>query len=82
MSMVGQDMVSMNLHNNYNMGYVGEFFLGSETPQKIRVMFDTGSANSWVLSSDVAQSMDVEKREKHFFYDPQISPTFEDPEYK
>ena len=54
MSMVGQNMVSMYLKNNYNMGYVGEFFLGTETPQKIRVMFDTGSANSWVLSSDVA----------------------------
>ena len=82
MSMVGQDMVSMNLDNKYNMGYVGEFFLGSETPQKIRVMFDTGSANSWVLSSEVAQNMDAEKREKHFFYDPESSPTFEEPEYK
>ena len=32
MSMVGQDMVTMNLKNTMNMGYVGEFYLGSGEP--------------------------------------------------
>ena len=42
----------MTLDNSENMGYVGEFFLGSENPQKIRALFDTGSANSWILSKE------------------------------
>ena len=45
-------------------------------------MFDTGSANSWVLPTAAAEGMTDEKREEHFFYDPESSPTFEDPDYK
>ena len=55
--MIGQNEVTMNLQNKYNMGYTGEFHLGSENPQKIRVMFDTGSANSWILSAEAVDKM-------------------------
>jgi hypothetical protein len=49
----------MPMKNNNNYGYVGEYFLGSEGGpedsctgelQKIRILLDTGSANSWIRS--------------------------------
>ena len=50
MGTVGSDHVRMSLDNMWNFGYVGEFYLGSGEPQLIRVLFDTGSANSWIIS--------------------------------
>ena len=41
----------MDMKNNYNFGYTGTIYLGSNK-QPIRVIFDTGSANSWILSKD------------------------------
>jgi hypothetical protein len=49
----------MNLKNNNNYGYIAEFYLGSMGTeagdctgerQKIRILLDTGSANSWIMS--------------------------------
>lgn len=39
----------MDLHNEWNYGYTGTIYLGSDK-QPIRAIFDTGSANSWILS--------------------------------
>ena len=62
-STIGQGEVVMTLDNTENMGYVGEFYLGSESPQKIRALFDTGSSNSWILSKEAGDIMSEEKQE-------------------
>ena len=49
---IGEGKARVDLANNWNYGYIGEFHLGSGTPQKIRAMFDTGSANSWIRSTE------------------------------
>ena len=52
--------VVLTSHNEYNLGYSAEIYLGSESnPQKIRAMFDTGSANAWILSSKAAEKMEI-----------------------
>ena len=50
MGTISEDRVTLDLVNTWNYGYIGEFYLGTGSPQKIRAMFDTGSANSWILS--------------------------------
>ena len=52
MGTIEKGKVSLDLINTWNYGYVGEFYIGSGSPQKIRAMFDTGSANSWILSKE------------------------------
>lgn len=44
-------LLEMDMANNFNFGYTGTFYLGSDK-QPIRAIFDTGSANSWILSKD------------------------------
>ena len=61
------------------MGYIGEFHLGSGTPQKIRAIFDTGSANSWILSKEASEKMSNMKKNEHNFFDKSLSPTFVEP---
>ena len=60
----------MDLNDEENIGYIGEIYLGSDdNPQKIRAIFDTGSANSWILSKEAVNKMGFFKRGKHNFYD-------------
>ena len=80
MGTVGQGEVTMQLENTENMGYVGEFYLGSGSPQKIRALFDTGSANSWILSKEAIDIMGMFKKGKHNWFDKTLSPTFNEPE--
>ena len=47
---IGENHVNMFLQNNNNYGYVGTFYLGSGEYQKIRILLDNGSANSWIKS--------------------------------
>ena len=42
------------LTNSQNLSYVGELYMGTPVPQKIRAIFDTGSANPWILSKEAA----------------------------
>merc|ERR1712228_455398 len=57
---VGNDHVHMLLQNNQNYGYIGTFYLGSQSDeegdqgelQPIRILLDTGSANSWIMSKE------------------------------
>ena len=68
----------MDLNNSGNVGYLGEIYLGSEdNPQKIRALFDTGSANSWILSKE---AVSFSKRDKHNFYDKDQSLTIDEPD--
>ena len=60
---IGNDHVSMPLDNMWNFGYIGEFYLGSGTPQKTRALFDTGSANSWIISKEAVEKMDEKEQE-------------------
>ena len=60
MGNVGSDHVAMPLDNMFNYGYVGEFYLGSDEPQQVRVLFDTGSANSWILSKQAIEQKSEE----------------------
>ena len=60
------------------MSYTGELFIGSgENPQKIRCIFDTGSANPWVLSKQGTRDMDPD--DDAWYFDPELSPSFEEP---
>ena len=79
-STIGQGEVAMTLDNTENMGYVGEFYLGSESPQKIRALFDTGSANSWILSKEAGEIVSEAKKQEHNWFDKSLSTTFTEPE--
>ena len=62
------------LTNSQNLSYIGELYIGGGKPQKVRCIFDTGSANPWILSKQGAVNMPP-KHERHPF-DPEMSPTF------
>jgi len=49
--MVNQDegKVGLDLDNSWNYAYIATVYLGSPA-QPIRALFDTGSANAWVIS--------------------------------
>ena len=66
-STTGKKTVTTNLHrtnfkvkepltNSQNLSYIGELYLGSPSPQKVRAIFDTGSANPWILSKEAAKN--------------------------
>jgi len=65
------------LTNSQNLSYIGELYIGGGKPQKVRCIFDTGSANPWILSKQGAANMPP-KHERHPF-DPEMSPTFKEP---
>ena len=64
--------VREELNNESNIAYMGDLYFGSP-PQKIRAIFDTGSANPWVITKNA--------REDHSF-DTSKSTTFKDPPTK
>jgi len=66
---------SVALKNFANTNYIGEIQIGNP-PQKIRALFDTGSANSWVLSTDCRNAKTI--RENHMFFNPDSSSSYED----
>lgn len=49
---INNDHVLMPLTNNQNYGYIGKFWVGSGEPQEIKILLDTGSANSWISGFD------------------------------
>ena len=86
---VSEDLISMPLDNQYNFGYIGEFYLGSVDTsvdeddtvnrgelQKIRILLDTGSPNSWVFSNEVCDDV------MYSCFDPNLSRggTYREPE--
>ena len=52
-------------------------YIGTGTPQKLRVIFDTGSANPWILSTEGAKTLDPNF--ENYTFDKTKSPTFEEP---
>ena len=47
--------------------YVADIYVGNNPPQKIRALFDTGSANTWILNKK------VHAHDLHFAYDEKLS---------
>ena len=63
------------LTNCQNLSYIGELYIGStDVPQKVRAIFDTGSANPWILSSEGNKDAALNDS-----YDPGLSNTFVEP---
>jgi len=66
------------LKNCNNLSYIGQIYIGSgDTPQKLNAIFDTGSANPWILSKEANKDND-----EHNHFNPKLSPTFICPEEK
>lgn len=66
------------LTNSQNLSYIGELYIGGGQPQKVRAIFDTGSANPWILSLQGTENMNP-KHEVHPF-NPKLSPKFSEPQ--
>ena len=66
------------LTNSQNLSYVGELYMGSPVPQKVRAIFDTGSANPWILSKEAA-SKDEDYASISHPYDHLISKSYVEP---
>ena len=59
--------------NNKNISYQGTLYLGSGTElQPIRAVFDTGSANPWILAKESVTG------EEHYFFDMEQTVSVED----
>lgn len=88
-STIGRHHVHMPLTNNQNYGYIGEFYLGSVSDtgegelQPIRILLDTGSANSWIMSQKALDNMPSSAPDGFFqVFDPEFSlgGTFHEPD--
>ena len=55
LSLQQKDVVSSDMINRKNLGYEGEFYFGNP-PQKMQVIFDTGSCWAWVFSEKCQES--------------------------
>ena len=76
----GKREAEVQLKNNFDFDYIGEFYVGTP-PQRLRGCFDTGSANSWLLSSD-CQSPRCQPASKNQYFDPVGSSTFQMTEHR
>ena len=65
----GGMMVRENLNNNQNIFYMGDLFFGNP-PQKIRAIFDTGSANPWVISKNARTENSFDTSKSTTFVEP------------
>lgn len=72
-STLNNDEADIVLKNYENYNYVGTFFVGTP-PQEMRVIFDTGSANIWLLSS-LCPNQDIYALTNEV-YDPDLSTSF------
>jgi len=65
------------MDNQYNFAYIATVHLGTP-PQPINAIFDTGSANMWVVSTEANGNRSKEANS----YNPGQSETFVEPEEK
>lgn len=61
--------------NCQNLSYVGEIYIGTDPPQQVRAIFDTGSANPWILSAEGNKNGTSNES-----YNPDESDTFDEPD--
>jgi hypothetical protein len=52
--------IMLDVKNQWNFAYTAEIYIGSP-PQPIRAIFDTGSANAWVISSEAIAKRDQDR---------------------
>ena len=81
---IGSDHVIMPLTNHGNYGYIGIYYIGADHDeddgcyggelQPIRMILDTGSANSWVVSN-----LAVPDNGDYTPFDPSKSCHFDEP---
>lgn len=80
---IASDHVIMPLTNHGNYGYIGIYYIGAASNedddcsgelQPIRMILDTGSANSWVVSN-----LAVPDDSEYTPFDPSKSCHFEEP---
>ena len=72
--MVDTGIVELDLDNQWNYSYIGVVYLGTP-PQKITALFDTGSANAWIVGKESVANED----EDFNYYDRWDSSTAEVP---
>ena len=65
----GSGGLGLHLNNHMDFSYVADIYVGNKPAQKIRALFDTGSANTWILNKKVHSS------DMHFSYDDKMSAT-------
>jgi hypothetical protein len=63
----GSGGLGLHLQNHLDFSYVADIYVGNDPPQKVRALFDTGSANTWILNKK------VKARDLHFAYDESLS---------
>jgi hypothetical protein len=63
----GSGGLGLHLNNHMDFSYVADIYVGNNPPQKIRALFDTGSANTWILNQK------VKANDLHFSYDEKKS---------
>lgn len=74
-TIIGNDNVGIFLDNNKNISYQGTIYLGSgDTLQPVRGIFDTGSANPWILSKESVG----DNANGNQFFDPDLTKTVEE----
>lgn len=66
------------LTNSNNLTYIGEVMIGNP-PQKVKAIFDTGSANPWIVSGKHSDQDTLEDTEGNKPYNPTKSTSFKDP---
>jgi Eukaryotic aspartyl protease len=68
--------VNFDLFNLYNSAYIATIYLG-EPKQPMRVLFDTGSSYTWILSKEAAEPHGYDnyyvKEDSSAFVDPNIN---------
>lgn len=66
----------MPLVDKFNTSYMGEVYFGTP-PQKIRALFDTGSANCWVFSETAKKDLSpkLKSQRTYYAYNPAKSST-------
>ena len=63
----GSGGLALHMNNHMDFSYVADIYVGNNPPQKIRALFDTGSANTWILNKK------VHAHDLHFAYDEKLS---------
>ena len=53
--LIEEGQVILNMDNAWNYAYTAWVYLGTP-PQKIKALFDTGSANTWIMTDEALEN--------------------------